>query len=45
MKNQIRDYNTTADIKMNAKDISKPYLTCLSMMWVFMMFMIIFYIN
>lgn len=45
MKNQIRDYYTTADIKMNAKDISKPYLTCLSIMWVFMMFMIIFYIN
>lgn len=43
MKNQIRDYNTTADIKMNAKEISKQYLKWLSIMWVLMTLILLFY--
>lgn len=44
MKNQIRDYNDTAKMKLNAKDISGPYLRFLRIIWVITPIMLLFYI-
>lgn len=43
MKNQIREYNASADTKMDAIEISKPYLTNLCIIWGFMALTIIVY--
>ncbi|BCN29074.1 helix-turn-helix domain-containing protein [Anaeromicropila herbilytica] len=44
MKNQIEDYNATADIKQDVKDITNPYLRVLIVAWVVMLFTIFFYL-
>ena len=47
MKNQIRDYNAAAEVKLNAKEISKQYWRCLIIIWVLMILILVFlfYIN
>lgn len=44
MKNQIIDYNNTTEMKLNTKDISKPYIMFLRITWAIMPLMLIFHI-
>lgn len=43
MENQVRDYNSTAQVKLNAKDSSNLFMRILSVVWVLMALMLIVY--